>query len=62
MRVKEYGGKVVIEYVEVPYSTLISQNHNREYKVPQDIIEKMVNKLEVPYHEEACTVNFNITE
>lgn len=57
---EEYGGKVVIEYIEVPYKTLMSQNHNREYKVPEDVIEKMINKLEIPFHEEAVSVNYNV--
>jgi len=57
---EDYGGKVVIEYIEVPYKTLFSQNHNRESKVPENIVEKMINKLEVPFHEEACTINYNI--
>tara|TARA_R110000796_G_scaffold248124_2_gene374553 strand:- start:11220 stop:12353 length:1134 start_codon:yes stop_codon:yes gene_type:complete len=58
---EEYGGKVVIEYIEVPYKTLISQNHNREYKVPENVINKMVNKLEIPFHEEAVSINYNVT-
>ncbi len=59
---EEYGGKVVIEYVEVPYKTLINQNHNREFKVPEKVIDKMVNKLEVPFYEEACDVNYNVND
>ena len=58
---EEYGGKVVIDYIEVPYKTLISQNHNRDYKVPEDVINKMIDKLEIPFHEEAVSVNYNIT-
>ena len=58
---EEYGGKVVIEYVEVPYKTLITQNHNREFKVPEKIIDKMVNKLELPFYEEVCSINYNIS-
>lgn len=58
---EEYGGKVEIDYIEVPYKTLISQNHNREYKVPEDVINKMVDKLEIPFHEEAVSINYNIT-
>jgi len=57
---EEYGGKVIIEYVEVPYKTLIKQNHNREYKVPEKVIDKMVNKLEVPWIDEAVNVKYNI--
>ena len=58
---EEYGGKVIIEYIEVPYKTLISQNHNREHKVPEKVIDKMVNKLEVPWMDEAVNVNYYVT-
>ena len=57
---EEYGGKVIIEYIEVPYKTLISQNHNREYKVPEKIINKMVNKLEIPWMNEVYDINYNV--
>ena len=57
---EEYGGKVVIEYIEVPYKTLISQNHNREYKVPEKVIDKMVDKLEIPWMNEAVDVTYNV--
>jgi predicted kinase len=48
-----YGGKVKIVYVEVPYKTLIKQNHNREAKVPLDVVDRMIAKLEPPLAEEA---------
>jgi len=57
---EEYGGKVVIEYVEVPYKTLINQNHNRDYKVPEKVIDKMVGKLEIPTYEEVYDINYNV--
>lgn len=58
---EEYGGKVEIIYVEVPYKRLISQNHNREYKVPENVIDKMIDKLEIPFHEEAIKITYNVT-
>ena len=51
-----YVGKVTIVYVEVQYKTLVSQNSSREAAVPQDVIDKMVNKVEPPVREEAHKV------
>jgi predicted kinase len=53
-----YGGKVTIVYVEVPYKTLISQNNNRDAAVPNNVIDKMIGKLEPPVREEAHRVVF----
>lgn len=53
-----YGGKVTIHYVEVPYNTLINQNHNREHKVPEKVIEKMISNLEIPTFDEAYNIIF----
>lgn len=52
----EYGARVKIIYLEVPYSTLLKQNHNREHKVPENVLERMINRLEVPTFKEAHTV------
>ena len=30
-------------------------------KVPEDVINKMIDKLEIPFHEEAVSVNYNVT-
>ena len=57
----DYGGRVTIVYVEVPYKQLISQNHNRAYKVPQDVIERMIEKLEIPSPKEAHEVQFEVS-
>lgn len=51
-----YGGKVKIIYIEVPYNTLIQQNNNREAVVPNNVIDKMICKLEPPQLDEACEV------
>lgn len=55
-----YGGKVTIIYIEQPYKTLLAQNKNREHVVPDAVIEKMVNKLEIPTMDEAHDVIFVI--
>lgn len=54
----EYGGRVTIIYVEVPYKQLILQNNNREYKVPESVIKNMVGKLEIPTPDEAHEIRY----
>ena len=51
-----YGGKVTIHYIEVPYKKLLKQNHNRVYKVPEKVIEKMISNLEIPTFDEVYDV------
>lgn len=55
-----YGGRVKIIYVEVPYKVLLKQNENREYAVPFNVIQKMLQKLEVPSVVEAHEVEYVI--
>jgi len=55
-----YGGRVKVVYVEVTYKTLISQNNNREAKVPVDVIHKMITKLEPPQREEAHEIIYYV--
>jgi predicted kinase len=57
---EEYGAKVVIVYVEVPYKTLLQQNHNRDHKVPEDAIEDMIWSLDVPDQTESYAINYEI--
>lgn len=54
----DYKAKVHIIYIEVPFETLKKQNHNRAYKVPLAVIDKMIHKLEIPSFEEAHEVDF----
>jgi len=49
----DYGAKVRIVYIEVPYATLLKQNRNREHVVPEKVIDQMLNKLEIPLPKEA---------
>ncbi len=53
-----YGAKVKIVYLEVPYQKLLQQNKNREYVVRENIIQRMINKLEVPAQWEAHEVEY----
>lgn len=43
-----YGAKVKIIYLEVPYNKLMSQNADREHIVPENVIHKLIQKLEIP--------------
>jgi predicted kinase len=55
-----YGGKVTIIYIEVPYKTLVAQNAGREAAVPQNVVERMISKLEPPQLDEAHNIINNI--
>lgn len=52
-----YRAAVHIVYLEVPYKKLTVQNKNREAVVPQKVLERLINKLEVPSSWEAHTVS-----
>lgn len=56
----DYGGRVKIVYVEVPYKQLLSQNQNRTHKVPEKVIRSMINKLEIPTPSEAHEIQFEV--
>jgi predicted kinase len=53
---EEYGGLVEAVYVEQPYKELIAKNATREYPVPNDVIDKMIGKLEMPDYDEVLHV------
>ncbi|MDR2919962.1 MAG: AAA family ATPase [Tannerella sp.] len=57
----DYGAKVKIVYVEKPYDLWRSQNRNREYPLPENVLDKMLLKLEIPQlteaHEVECLVD-----
>lgn len=52
----DYGAKVKIVYLEQPYKDILRRN--RERKVPEDVIDRMIKKLEVPGVTEAHEVNW----
>jgi predicted kinase len=58
--VREYGGRVSIHYIEVPYKKLLKQNKDREYPIPEEAIEKMITKIEMPKYDEAEEIYFNV--
>lgn len=57
-----YGARVKIVYIEKPYSVWRRQNGIREYKVPEPVLDAMLDKLEVPRLTEAHEVVYAVQE
>jgi len=55
-----YKASVKIVYVEATYKHLHQQNRNREAVVPMRVLEKLIDKLEVPALWEAATVVYQV--
>jgi len=53
-----YGAKVKIVYVEKPYEQWRNQNRNREYPLPDNVLDKLLSKLEIPQLTEAFEVEY----
>ncbi len=58
----DYGAKVDIVYLEKPYATWRKQNRDREYPLPEDVLDKMLSKLEIPQRSEAHSVKYLVEE
>lgn len=56
----DYGARVKIYYLEVPYKQLLTQNHNREYKVPEKVLTNLIGKLEIPVPKETHEVVYEV--
>ncbi len=56
----DYNARVKIIYIEVPYKKLLKQNSDREHKVPENVIDKLIGKLEMPDFKEAHEVEYII--
>jgi predicted kinase len=54
-----YKARVKVVYVEAPYQQLQRQNRSREAVVPANVLEKLINKLEVPVLWEADEVIYH---
>ena len=52
----DYKARVKIVYVEVDYKTLLARNRTREHQVPVKVIERFIDKLEIPQVHEAHEV------
>lgn len=58
----DYGARVRIVYVEVPVDRLFSQNRARRRKVPEGVIERLLDRWEVPDITEAHSVEWVVEE
>lgn len=57
-----YDAKVKIVYVEKPYDVWRKQNRSREHMLPEDVLDKMLAKFEIPQLTEAHEVEYIIEE
>lgn len=53
-----YGARVKVVYVEKDYSVWRKQNRDREYPLPESVLDGMLGKLEVPQLTEAHEVEY----
>ena len=51
-----YGARVHILYLEVPYQELLARNRKRTRYIPENVLEEMIRKLEIPAPWEAYEV------
>jgi len=51
-----YGARVHILYLEVPYQELLRRNRSRTRHIPEDVLDDMIRKLEIPAPWEAYKV------
>lgn len=56
----DYGARIKIYYLELPYKVLLSQNHNREHNVPEKALTNLIGKLEIPVPQEAHEVVYDV--
>ena len=56
----DYGARVKIVYVEVPVEKLFAQNRSRRRKVPEGVIERLLDRWEVPDLTEAHEVEWAV--
>ncbi|ENG4186291.1 AAA family ATPase [Providencia rettgeri] len=57
---ERYQAKVHLVYLEVPFKQWRQQNQQRQYAVPDNIMERMAGKLELPTPDEAHQVSYYI--
>lgn len=57
-----YKAQVRLVYIEVPYQQLVQQNENREHIVPNDVLHRMFERLEIPARWEAHDVQYFVPE
>ena len=58
---EQYGASVKTAFLETDWEEELIRNANREAKVPKEVIEKMLSKLELPERFESEKVVWEIT-
>ncbi len=53
-----YNARVRIVYLDAPFNTILQRNHDRQNSVPEQVIYKLLSKLEVPTSIEAHQVDW----
>lgn len=53
-----YGARVRIVYLDAPFPTILQRNRSRAASVPEAVIYKLLNKLDMPDATEAQRVDF----
>ncbi|MDE7324740.1 MAG: AAA family ATPase [Lachnospiraceae bacterium] len=54
----DYHARVRILYLEVPYKELLTRNQIRARHIPENVLENMIEKLEIPAPWESYTVEY----
>lgn len=54
----DYHARVEITYIEPPLATILRQNKEREASVPESVIRRLIDKIEVPTLAEAHALTF----
>lgn len=57
-----YGARVTIIYVEAPYRELFSRNKTRQRTVPEDVINRMIQKFDMPKPWEGYRLCYIVSE
>lgn len=57
----DYGASVKLVYLEAPYEEILKRNQARSRCVPKNVIDRMIDKLEVPDLTEAYKVQWSIS-
>ncbi|RRD91617.1 AAA family ATPase [Conchiformibius steedae] len=54
----DYHARTHLLYLEVPYPQLLTQNRNRRHAVPDNVLHRLLDKLDIPEYGEAHTLTF----
>ena len=53
-----YNARIRIVYLDAPFNTILQRNRNRQNSIPEQVIYKLLSKLEVPTLIEAHQVDW----